>query len=324
MIMRLAQGRWPPATEPRSPEEAFRRDLCDAYGKWLSEVRGLAATTIPNRRAEAPRFLEWLGGKAQDRAGLRQISVSDLDRYVAMRAARLQRGSRQQLVVCLWGFLRFVHMQGLIEQDLARTIIGPRRYTFESIPPTLRAEHIEAVLKASQKAQTPKGLRDYAILQLLSTYGLRAGEVAALRLEDIDWRRDILHIRHLKTGCESFLPLLPQVGEAILAYLQRGRPETKVRPLFLRVRAPFWPLRAGSSLYHIVERRLQAANIVLERKCGSHAFRHARAVGLLEAGVSMKSIGDLLGHRDRHSTAMYLKLATPELRAVGLDWLDSL
>lgn len=319
MIMRLAQGRWPPMTEPTSPEDLFRRDLCDAYVQWLSDVRGLAAATIPNRRAEAQRFLESLGERARDRAGLCQISVADLDHYVTIRAAQLQRASRQHLVVCLRGFPRYIHMQGLIEKDLAGTILSPRRYAFESIPPILRAEHIEAVLKAAEKPRTPKGLRDYAILQLLSTYGLRAGEVTALRLEDIDWRKEILRIRHSKTGCESFLPLLPQVGEAILAYLRRGRPATKVRQVFLRVRAPFGPLRAGSSLYHIVERRLQTANITLERKCGSHAFRHARAVALLEAGVSMKSIGDVLGHRCPDSTAVYLKLATSELRAVGLE-----
>jgi site-specific recombinase XerD len=183
----------------------------------------------------------------------------------------------------------------------------------------LRAEHVEAVLKTAEKDRTPKGLRDHAILLLLSTYGLRAGEVTALRLDDIDWRKDSLCVRHSKTGYESFLPLLSSVGEAILTYLRRGRPQTKAREVFLRVRAPFHPLRAGSSLYHMVEYRLQRTKISLERKHGSHAFRHARAVGLLEAGVTMKSIGDVLGHRCPDSTAIYLKLATSELRAVGLD-----
>ena len=183
----------------------------------------------------------------------------------------------------------------------------------------MRADHVQAVLEAAEKDRTPKGLRDYAILLLLSTYGLRAGEVTALRLDDIDWRKDRLCIRHSKTGCESFLPLLAPVGEAILAFLRRARPQKKAREVFLRVRAPFQPLRAGSSLYHMVEHRLQKAGITLERKHGPHAFRHARAVGLLEAGVAMKSLGDVLGHRCPDSTAVYLKLATSELRAVGLE-----
>jgi site-specific recombinase XerD len=145
---------------------------------------------------------------------------------------------------------------------------------------------------------------------------LRAGEVTALHLDDIDWRKDRLRIRHSKTGCESFLPLLTPVGEAILAYLRQGRPATKQREVFLRARAPFHSLCA---IYHMVEHRLQTAGVTLERKHGPHAFRHARAVGLLDAGVAMKSIGDVLGHRSTDATAIYLKLATSELRAVGLE-----
>jgi integrase/recombinase XerD len=319
MVMRLAQGRWPPVTTPTNPQEAFRRGLCDAYGRWLSDARGLAVTTIPNLRAEAHRFLDSLGDRGGDQAHLAKITVADLDHYLTNRAPQLRRVTRQRLVVCLRGFLRYIHGQGLIEQDLSGTLISPRRYAFESIPPALRAEHVDAVLKAAEMDHTPKGLRDYTILLLLSTYGLRAGEVTTLRLDDIDWRKDRLRVRHSKTGCESFLPLLAPVGEAVLAYLRSGRPKTKAREVFLRVRAPFQPLRAGSSLYHMVEDRLQKAEIKLERKHGPHAFRHARAVGLLNGGVAMKTIGDVLGHRSAEATAVYLKLATSELRAVGLE-----
>jgi site-specific recombinase XerD len=319
MTMRLARGQWPPVTEPRNPQDVFRWDLCDAYAQWLSDVRGLAASTIRNRRVEARRFLESLDERGGEQTLLADITVADLDHYVTNRVPQLRRVSRQYIVLCLRGFLRYMHMQGLMRQDLSGTLVSPRRYAFESIPPALRAEHVEAVLKAAEKDRTPKGLRDHAILLLLSIYGLRAGEVTALRLDDIDWHKDCLRVRHSKTGYESFLPLLSHVGEAILTYLQRGRPQTKAREVFLRVRAPFHPLRAGSSLYHMVEHRLQRAKITLGRKHGSHAFRHARAVGLLEAGVTMKSIGDVLGHRCPESTAIYLKLATSELRAVGLD-----
>jgi site-specific recombinase XerD len=316
ILMRLVQGRWPPVTEPTSPQEVFRRDLCDAYAQWLSDVRGLAVTTIPNRRAEAQRFLESLGEKGGDQALFAQITVAELDRYITNRAPRLRRVTRQRLVLCLRGFLRYVHFKGLLEQDLSGTLISPRRYAFESIPPALRTEHVDAVLKAAAKDRTSKGLRDYAILLLLSTYGLRAGEVTALRLDDIDWRKDRLRIRHSKTGCESLLPLLAPVGEAILTYLRRGRPATKQREVFLRTRAPFHSLRA---IYHMVEHRLQKAGVTLTRKHGPHAFRHARAVGLLDAGVTMKTIGDVLGHRSTDATTVYLKLATSELRAVGLE-----
>jgi integrase len=184
-------------------------------------------------------------------------------------------------------FLRYLHSQAIIKRDLACTLVSSRRYAFEGIPPVLRAEHINALLRATRKDRTPKGLRDYAILLLLSTYGLWAGEVTGLQLNDIDWRKDQLRIRHSKTGGETFLPLLAPVGEAILGCLQKGRPAMSARAVFLRARAPFEPLRAGSSLYHLVEHRLQRAGIRLERKHGPHAFRHALAVSLLDAGVSL-------------------------------------
>jgi site-specific recombinase XerD len=318
MVLRLVQGQWPPVSEPATRQEAFHRELCDAYAKWLTEVRGLAPTTISNRRAEAKRFLESLG-KRGDSSSLSGTTVADLDHYINCRAPQLRRVTRQRLVVCLRGFLRYLYAQTIIKRDLACTLVGSRRYAFEGIPPVLRAEHIDALLRATRKDRTPKGLRDYAILLLLSTYGLRAGEVTALQFNDIDWRKDQLHIRHSKTGSESFLPLLAPVGEAIVRYLQMGRPATEVGVVFLRSRAPFQPLQSGSSLYHLVEHRLQRAGIVLERKHGPHAFRHARAVSLLAAGVQMKSIGDVLGHRSTAATAVYLKLATSELRAVGLE-----
>lgn len=318
MVMRLVQGQWPPVPAPTTPREVFHQELCDAYAQWLSAVRGLASTTIPNRRVEAKRFLESLRERG-DSGSPSSITVADLDHYINSRAPRLRRVTRQRLVVCLRGFLRYLHAQGIIKRDLASAVVSSRRYAFEGIPPALRADHISAVLKSTKKDGSPKGLRDHAILLLLSTYGLRACEITALQLDDIDWRKDQLHIRHSKTGGESFLPLLALVGEAILKYLQRGRPVTRTRAVFLRARAPFQPLRAGSSLYHLVEDRLRQAGIKLERKHGPHAFRHARAVSLLDRGLPLKSIGDVLGHRSTEATAVYLKLATSELRAVGLD-----
>jgi len=315
MLLHLAQGKWPPVPEPSSPQEQIRWELCDAYAQWLSETRGLVPETIQNRRTEALRFLDSLG----DGAHLSHLTVANLDNYVKSRAPQLQRVSRQHLVTCLRSFLRYLHAQGRITQDLSCAVVNPSRYTFESIPSALRAEHVEAVLKATRRDRTVKGVRDYAILMLLSTYGLRAGEVTGLRLDDVDWRGDRLHIRHSKTGCESFLPLLSPVGEAILKYLQQARPATKAREIFIRVRSPFRPLRGGSSLSHLIEHRLQRAGIRLDRKRGAHAFRHARAVSLLHAAIPLKSIGDILGHRSTDSTHVYLKLATSELRAVGLE-----
>jgi integrase len=160
------------------------------------------------------------------------------------------------------------------------------------------------------------GLRDYAILLLLSTYGMRDGEIRALRLDDIDWRAETLRIRHSKTGMRSLMPLMEPVGEALLNYLRRGRPETGVREIFIRTRAPYRPL---SRIYSEIRRRLETAGVKPRGKCGPHTFRHARAVSLLRASVPRKVIGDLLGHRSEEATIPYLKLATEDLRAIALE-----
>ena len=140
-----------------------------------------------------------------------------------------------------------------------------------------------------------------------------------LRLDDIDWRSDRLHIRHSKTGSHSVLPLLPAVGAALLAYLRRGRPRTDVREVFIRAHAPYQGFDSGSTLYTPIRRRLDQAGVQSVGKRGPHAFRHARAVSLLRSGVSPKIIGDVLGHRSAASTTPYLKLATEELRDVALE-----
>jgi integrase/recombinase XerD len=143
---------------------------------------------------------------------------------------------------------------------------------------------------------------------LLAKYGLRAGEITALRLDDVDWHKEVIRIRHSKSGGTSFLPLLPEVGEVMLNYLQNSRPQTSVREMFIRCRAPYRSFRNGSSLYGLIQLRFGLAGLIITGKRGPHAFRHARAVSLLRAAVPVKEIGDLLGHRAADSTLVYLKL----------------
>ena len=154
---------------------------------------------------------------------------------------------------------------------------------------------------------------------LLATYGLRAGEIAGLRLEDIDWHKEIIRVRHSKTAAYSELPLLRAPGEAVMRYLKEARPKSVHRQVFLLVRAPYQPFKSSSSIGGVTRARLRAAGVTHLGRKGSHAFRHARAVSLLRAGASLKTIGDVLGHKSAHSTSVYLKLATDDLRAVGLD-----
>jgi site-specific recombinase XerD len=317
-FLRMLTGQWPTLPGVSTPAEDFIQRLCHEYTQWLDNQRGLAATTIDDLEAEARRFLSWHAGRTTTET-LLGMQVADIDAYLQDRSPSLRRITRKTVAQRLRCFLRFAHVTGRTDRDFAPCVMAPTLYAFETIPSALSPDAIRAVLNTTREDRSPRGLRDYAILQLLSTYGLRAGEITQLQLDDIDWRADRFCVRHTKTGAQSFLPLLPRVGEALLAYLRRGRPSTEAREIFIRTRAPYLGLDCGSSLYGSIRRRLEAAGGEPKGKKGPHTFRHARAVSLLRAAVPLKAIGDMLGHRSTGSVMAYLKLDTEELRAVALE-----
>lgn len=314
-LLRLVQKQWPPEPDATDPREILCRTVCKEYQEWLSVERGLAVASIDALMWEARHFLAWYIGRA-DTVSFMDLSIRDVDAYFEMRAPGLRRKSRKDVAERLRSLMRYLHNTGRTVVDLAPQIIAPMLYAYETIPSALSSDQINAVLKFTREDLSPMGLRDYAILLLLSTYGLRVGEITHLRLDDIDWRAETLRIRHSKTGAHSLLPLMEPVGEALFNYLRRGRPKTDVREIFIRARAPYRPLLG---IYSEVRRRLEAAGVKPCGKQGPHIFRHARAVSLLRASVPRKVIGDLLGHRSTEATIPYLKLATEDLRAIALE-----
>jgi integrase/recombinase XerD len=318
MLLRLVHGQWPPTHEPATQAEKFQHQIGKLYAQWMADIRGLAPATVSDRCKEVRHFLDWLGLRASP-AGIAALTVADVDSYIKDRAASLRRSSVSTVAGWIRVFLRWLHATGQTNRDLSTVVIGPSLYAFESIPSSLRSQDVEKVLEVAKRDDTATGIRDYAILMLLSKYGMRAGEIVALRLDDIDWRKEVVRVRHIKTGATSYLPLLPDVGNAILKYLQKARPKTAFREVFLRDRAPYRPLPRGGSLYSSIRKRVDVAGVVTSGKRGPHAFRHARAVSMLRARVPLKEIGDVLGHRSAISTMTYLKLATEDLRTIALD-----
>ncbi len=315
LLLRVVRGEWPPIAIPTTPLEVFQQEICHEYAQWLATYRGLTTNTIFRLCDEAGRFLAWLGERS-DPDRMRELAGDGIDAYLFFRAPSLGRQSRKLMASDLRCFMRYLHCAGRISSDLTPFVIAPKLYAFETIPSALRDEEGRAVVDTVRQDHSAKGLRDYAVLMLLDAYGLRDEEVIHLRLEDFDWHNDKLYIRRSKTRTESCLPLLSAVGEAILAYLQNGRPNTSAREMFIRTRPPYRPL---CSLYQLIQSRLKEADVHPAGKHGAHAFRHARAVSLLRAGVSTKLIGDILGHRSAASTMIYLKLATDDLRAIALE-----
>lgn len=196
--------------------------LCDEYEIWLREERGLACSSIAALMWEARNFLAWqIGGGIGGWAG---PSINDVDRYMDLRAPKLTRCSLKAVAERLRSLLRYLHITGRVTTDLSGHVIAPTLYAYEGVPSVLDRGQIVAVLESAKKDETSVGLRDYAILQLLATYGLRSGEIRNLRIEDIDWRTEAIHVRHHKTRASTSLPLMEPVGEAVLAYLRSGHP----------------------------------------------------------------------------------------------------
>lgn len=318
-FLTMVQGQWPPALPAsNSQHELFRRETVEAYGRWLIEIRGLSKKTLNKNCGAARIFFRWLGTRATHRS-LARLTIADVDEFLAWRLSMLRRATRSSQCVCLRSFLRYLFWAKLLPKDLSVAVKGPVIYQHAEIPRAFTELQIKAILEAARADHSVKGLRDYAILLMLATYGLRSGEVTWLRLDDIDWREEKLRIRRSKTRTESTLPLVAPVAQALLKYLQHGRPKTEYPEVFLRTRAPIRPLGDVSYLNEIIGRRMKQAGIEVNGRHGSHAFRFARALSLLRAAVPMKSIGDLLGHSSARSTEVYLRLDTDDLRSISLD-----
>ncbi len=316
-FLRLVQPQWPPLRPPSSDRERFHQEIAESYGRWLMEINGFSRGTLEKNRRIARLLLRWLGVRA-DRESLRRLTVANLDDFLAWRMPALRRASRYSESVSLRNFLRYLRLAKVLEKDLSTALRGPIIDKYDEIPRAFTEPQIKAMLSVARRDHSRKGVRDYAILLILATYGLRAGEVVGLRLENIDWRGERLHVCRSKTRTESTLPLVAPVVQALLKYLKR-RPKTEFRQVFLRSRAPIQPLSNVSSLNAIIGARLKEARVEVHGRHGSHAFRFARALSLLRASVSLKAIGDLLGHRRAASTEVYLRLQTEDLRAISLD-----
>ncbi len=208
-----------------------------------------------------------------------------------------------------------MHRRGKTAVNLAGAVLGPRVYRHEQCPRFLTRAEIDAVLAAIDR-QTPVGRRDYAMVLLLAVYGVRGNEVVRLRLDDLDWRSQLIHIRSRKAGNNTTYPLSVPVGEAILAYLRQDRPASAHREVFLTMYAPFTPFTSSEGLANQVKKYMAKAAIRVA-KPGTHSFRYSCAQRLFDVGTPLKTIGDFLGHRNPSSTQRYTMIALDQLREVA-------
>jgi site-specific recombinase XerD len=286
--------------------------LLDDFAQWMTQERGLSPRTIESRRWHVERFLAWLD---ECHRPVAELQLRDVDAYFeALHAKGLSRVTIKAHANGVRAFLRHAERRTWCLPGLAELVSGPCIYRHHELPLGPSWDNVRKLIE-STVSDEPADIRDHAILMLFAVYGMRAGEVAALRLDDLDWEQNRLTVPRSKQRRRHVYPLLPSVGQAIIRYLQDVRPPCALRQVFLKVLAPVGPMTSGS-LYAVVAARLKRLGIAA-RRYGPHTLRHACAGHLLAEGLSLKEIGDHLGHRSLDSTRVYAKVDLPGLREVA-------
>ncbi len=296
--------------------DELTKPYADAIREWVEHMRsekGLAPLTIATESWHVKHFLRHLQARGLP---LRQISIRDIDDALVQRAGQrgYARGSIRLHVSALRAFLRFAESRQLCSRGLAAAVAGPTVYRQEFLPSGPSWEEVRRLI-TSAKGNDPKEIRDCAILTILSVYGLRAGELLRLRWQDFDWNNGTLLVQHGKRKGDRIWPLPDSMRRAVTRYVEEVRPESRHSQLFLTLRRPFRPMSL-SCLSRMVRCRMRRLNIQA-RRCGPHCLRHACATRLLAHGMSLKEIGDYLGHRDPEATRIYAKVDLPSLRQVA-------
>jgi integrase/recombinase XerD len=278
----------------------------------MGNQRGLSAVTIRNRCWHVETFLEWF---TELNRSFAEVSIRDIDAFLSLKADKgWSRVSLATSAEALRSFFRHAEVRSWCAVGLASGIDGPRVFKQEGLPVGPSWTDVERLIMVASGDQ-PRDIRDHAILLLFAFYALRSAEVAGLRLEDLNWEREIIVVARPKQRRAQEYPLVHSVGEAIVRYLQQVRPRCASREIFLTLKAPFRPLSAGA-LYHLVSSRLSELSSQSQRR-GPHSLRHACAGHLVAEGLSLKEIGDHLGHRSAYATRIYAKVDLAGLREVA-------
>jgi integrase len=281
-----------------------------SFERYLLTERALATGTVRGYVSHARRFLGGLPGGGE----LAGVTPADVTGAVLRESVAVSVSATQFFVAGLRSFLRFCFLVGLVPADLSQAALPATGRRRSLLPRGINKADAQALLVSCDR-RTAVGRRDYAVIITLVRLGLRAGEVAALRLDDIDWRAGELVVRGKGTRADR-LPLPCDVGGAIAGYLQRGRPASHRRELFLRARAPFEPI-AARTVSSTVRRACRRAGIA---EVGSHRLRHTVACEMVYAQVPLVQIAQVLRHHSMQSTAIYARVDVEQLRALAAPW----
>jgi site-specific recombinase XerD len=295
----------------------FRQEL-DAFLEQLKAC-GHSEQTVSTRASALNPFSEWLGGQG---ISLKNVVPETLAAYfVQNQTRRWKKSTIKAYVQSLREFFRYASERGWCAPALAETIQRPKIYSLSGLPQGPSWEQVQSLI-AKLDTERPGHIRDRAIILLLAVYGLRIGEVCALRLDNIDWTNDRIHVRRSKNRRIQEFPLTAEIGNAILKYLQKVRPKCSSRFLFLSLRTPHCEMM-GHGISCSIGLRIRSLGFHLPHY-GPHSLRHACATHLLDEGFTLKEIGDHLGHRSQRSTQIYAKVERKKLQQVAGPVLSTL
>jgi site-specific recombinase XerD len=293
---------------------AWFATILTPYLQFVHTHRGLAAKTARKYIQKLSAFAEYLEASG----------ITELDRITPQHIREFYKnaeneGPRRSYGSTLRVFFRWAAVQGWVSSALRDAIPRPRQYRYVSLPDVLDQAEVDCILAAVDRT-TPLGRRDYAVLVLAARYGLRPCDIRQLTLDEIDWREARIDLRQLKTGRPLALPLLPDVADALSAYLLDGRPASTNRTVFLRHCAPFEPFAAENNLAAIMRGALRRAGLAdRPGRRGLYLFRHTLATHLLAAGHPLKAIADVLGHASTQTTYGYTRVEVDGLRGVAIS-----
>lgn len=285
-------------------------EVLDGYRRYLVEERALAAVTVRRRDKTARWFLAECVGDGR----IEEMTGADVQGFVLAECPWRSVGLAKNIVSELRSLLRFLFLAGQLPRDLSRAAPAVAGWRGASLPKAVDPALVAALITGCDQGSRV-GRRDRAILVLLSRLGLRAGEVAALTLEDVDWWAGELVVRG-KGDREERLPLPVDVGEAMVAYLCDGRPVSEHRGLLLGARAPFAPM-TSAGIKAVVRQACVRAGV---DSISAHQLRHTAATEMLNAGATLGEVGQVLRHRSAATTAIYAKVHTDALRDLALPW----
>lgn len=297
----------------RTPRPQPFADSAPGFFDYLRDERGLRPLSIALYTHNLRRFERYL--QRIDLEDFNGLSPAVLSSFFTDSGQVLGKQGLNGLCGQVRIFLSYLYREGLLARDLSRRIDRPRLYRLSDIPRAISWEDVRRLLEAVDR-RSPVGKRDYAILLLLVTYGLRAREVAALTLDDLDWTHERLAVPERKAGHSMAYPLSPIVGEAIVDYLQYGRVQSAERSVFLRALAPHTPL-CSKAVTEVASRHLRKVGINAAR-LGAHTLRYTCVQRLVDTQFSLKAIGDYVGHSLPQSTEIYTKIDLEALREMAL------